>query len=513
MLQKVLNKLAEPDVQKMITRLLNPDTVPNGLREVVGVAELSGRLYILMGQSKHVRVYLAQAPFAMIDQVELTDCVEPSDLATSPIDNCIYVTDTADVGCVWRIQVEEKAVESEMVKVFCAELECTSDRQAESSNVLNGIDLTSQPMGEEEQGKEFVSDEDASDTKLSQETELTMEEMPLDHLPDAVVQEILAPNVLECTEEDQAQEDNVGVLQLQNVSNEDLSQLSQDVVSAETVTGSVKIQQLIVNMLNGSRGGFSVNGGLWPARTDINVRELSLDREKKAMAATGVGNGVADLIHGLLERTGLLKSIAARQQDGIAAGPHVWQLTTQHNVERWLVGVKALGLSVGVDGQLVLITDAGHLIIYRNDGQLVACHTLPTDICKPRHAVFNAVNGSFIVSYSNNDGTLHSVSELQLDPISVELRVIRSYRCPTGRTIRHLRWPRHLAIDSRGYVFVADCGNDRVLLLDTELEIDRIMLSRIEGLERPWRLCLDAQHGNLIVGSVTGSIKIFHIAT
>ena len=58
-------------------------------------------------------------------------------------------------------------------------------------------------------------------------------------------------------------------------------------------------------------------------------------------------------------------------------------------------------------GQVILVTDNGHLVIYGVDGQLIVDHPLPEEVQKPRHAVFSAASGTFIVSHSSVSGVMH----------------------------------------------------------------------------------------------------------
>jgi len=104
---------------------------------------------------------------------------------------------------------------------------------------------------------------------------------------------------------------------------------------------------------------------------------------------------------------------------------------------------------------------------------------------------------------------VYRVSELILDPVTSCLYVTRCYGSTAGRLQQHLHWPRHLTVDERGWLFVADCGNDRVLLLDEKLRLRRVMLSPLEGVKQPWRLCFIPETGMLAVGSVTGSVALF----
>jgi len=69
--------------------------------------------------------------------------------------------------------------------------------------------------------------------------------------------------------------------------------------------------------------------------------------------------------------------------------------------------VRASALSVGADGQVIVVTDNGHLVIYGIDGQLIVDHSLPEEVQRPRHAVLSSVSGTFIVSHSSVSGAMH----------------------------------------------------------------------------------------------------------
>ena len=69
--------------------------------------------------------------------------------------------------------------------------------------------------------------------------------------------------------------------------------------------------------------------------------------------------------------------------------------------------MRANALSVGADGQVILVTENGHLVIYGIDGQLIVDHSLPEYVQKPRHAVFSSTSGTFVVSHSSIDGAMH----------------------------------------------------------------------------------------------------------
>ena len=59
-------------------------------------------------------------------------------------------------------------------------------------------------------------------------------------------------------------------------------------------------------------------------------------------------------------------------------------------------------------------------------------------------------------------------------------------------SLTDVRLPRHLSSDSDGHVLVADCNNDRVLLLSSELQVLEHVLINTDSpvkLKSPTRLC------------------------
>ena len=104
------------------------------------------------------------------------------------------------------------------------------------------------------------------------------------------------------------------------------------------------------------------------------------------------------------------------------------------------------------------------------------------------------------------------VSELILDTKTGRLSVLRSYGSTPGQHAGHLHWPRHLVSDENGSTYVADCSNNRVLLLNEQLGLKRVILANRQSVELPWRLALAPALGLLIVGSVTGNVQIYSIS-
>ena len=69
------------------------------------------------------------------------------------------------------------------------------------------------------------------------------------------------------------------------------------------------------------------------------------------------------------------------------------------------------------------------------------------------------------------------------------------------RTFTDVDIPSHLSVDSEGRVLVADFCNDRILLLNSELQLQRVLIdtdSQVK-LRDPLRLCYDELRSQLYV--------------
>ena len=75
-------------------------------------------------------------------------------------------------------------------------------------------------------------------------------------------------------------------------------------------------------------------------------------------------------------------------------------------------------------------------------------------------------------------------------------------------------WPLYSAVDPvTGHVLVADTDNHKILLLDSQLRLQRVLLTggSDSGLEKPWRLTYEQRSGRLLVGMPDGKIGVYRI--
>jgi len=117
---------------------------------------------------------------------------------------------------------------------------------------------------------------------------------------------------------------------------------------------------------------------------------------------------------------------------------------------------------------------------------------------EPYHAV-ESPTATFIVGYRNTQLRQDQVSE-----VSTEGQVLRQF---SGS----LSWPQRIAVDRQGNIFVADCDNARILLLDAQLALRRVIIyARQLNYRRPERLCYLEQSGQLLVG-LKDTVAVFDV--
>ena len=65
--------------------------------------------------------------------------------------------------------------------------------------------------------------------------------------------------------------------------------------------------------------------------------------------------------------------------------------------------------------------------------------------------------------------------------------------------------PHHLSLDSEGRVLIANYGNDHILLLSSELQLQRVLIDRNSQikLRRPTRLCYNELTSQLYVAHLS----------
>jgi len=130
------------------------------------------------------------------------------------------------------------------------------------------------------------------------------------------------------------------------------------------------------------------------------------------------------------------------------------------------------------------------VVLSADSGQCVRQISLQSDTEWSRHGV-QLTTGHYVVCRG------HRVCIVDDDGT-----VTRSYGGQCGSDVGQLNEPCHLAVDEDSqFIFVADCGNNRVVLLSPALEFVRYIS---EGLSRPYRLHIHRATRRLYVGQSGG---------
>ena len=158
-------------------------------------------------------------------------------------------------------------------------------------------------------------------------------------------------------------------------------------------------------------------------------------------------------------------------------------------------------LSVTSTRLLVTSQSTRQLIQFDADGDELRRVQLPDDM-EPRHAV-ESPTGTFVVGLYNEQ-----LEQWQVVEINSGGEVLRQF---SGSRLTSLGFTPHIAVDSRGNIFVADYDNRRILLLDTHLSLRRVIIDEHQlNYKQPWRLCYREQSGQLLVALYDG-LAVFDV--
>jgi len=171
----------------------------------------------------------------------------------------------------------------------------------------------------------------------------------------------------------------------------------------------------------------------------------------------------------------------------------VRKLLARSHISRWPVPSLPVGLSVTPScNLLVTCREPSKLVeLSADNGQCVREITLQSDIVRPWHSVQLTI-GQYVVCH----GGVYNLHRVCL--VGDDGKVTRSYGNQRGSDVGQLDLPCHLAVDKDSqFIFVADHGNDRVVLLSPTLEFVRYFSGEVSD---PCRLYLGQSTQRLFVG-------------
>ena len=181
----------------------------------------------------------------------------------------------------------------------------------------------------------------------------------------------------------------------------------------------------------------------------------------------------------------------------------VWRVSTDRRFDKFLPtsatsSFRPRSLSV-TSGRLLVTTTHDVLLLYGADGVELKRLSF-TDMSDLQHAVETS-RGTFVFC--------HHKPQPQVCQVDSDGRIISVYN-----NQQQLDWPCHLSIDSEGKMFIADRLKHRILLLTSDLQLDRVLLDTQHNqlVKEPWRLFYGQQTRQLLVGSaVSPVVQVFAV--
>jgi len=203
----------------------------------------------------------------------------------------------------------------------------------------------------------------------------------------------------------------------------------------------------------------------------------------------------------------------------------IWRVkAADSKVDQWLSGVVALSVSVTSEEKLVLLVgvDAqgsaeernltlyGEIQIYSRGAVKETVIKLSRDITGP-HCVVMTTRKTFIVSYGMPCHEMNRVCEVDMTG-----RMLKAFGSVPGEDVGQLKVPCHVSVDDEERVIVADTLNHRVLLLNKQLMLQRVLVTwhprpGSHGARCPHRLHYDSHSGRLLVGLYDGHVDVYQL--
>jgi hypothetical protein len=170
------------------------------------------------------------------------------------------------------------------------------------------------------------------------------------------------------------------------------------------------------------------------------------------------------------------------------------------NISSWLVNDSPRGLSVTSQFTvLVTCSDTRTFKEFSTDGERIQVITLDEGIVHPLHAI-KLTPDHFIVCHGEYNDPVHQVCKVDANGSLVQAGgSYFKFKQKGSEKVGKLEGPRHLAIDTDLFVYVADVKKRRVLLLIPNLKFVGVVVSADQLKFKPHRLYLDTGRRRLYV--------------
>ena len=166
---------------------------------------------------------------------------------------------------------------------------------------------------------------------------------------------------------------------------------------------------------------------------------------------------------------------------------------------QWSLQHKPYGVSVSSDGHVIIsFSETSTVGIFSHAGVLQR-QIAVDDVVNLRHAVA-LDTGQLLVCH----GAVQYRAGVSI--VDAEGHVVNTLPAETDS---QLGWPTHVAVDHRGFIYVADYSDKRVLQLDSDLTYIADIVGFNEGLRNPRSICVDSLRRRLYVAESGGAVLVF----
>jgi len=203
----------------------------------------------------------------------------------------------------------------------------------------------------------------------------------------------------------------------------------------------------------------------------------------------------------------------------------IWRVkAADSKVDQWLSGLQAASVSVTSEEKLVLLVVVdvqgsveernynyrGEIQIYSAGAVKETVIRLSPDTTCPLSVVMTT-RKTFIVSYGYRWHEMNRVCEVDMTG-----RMLKVFGSAPGEDVGQLNTSAGVSLDDEERIIVADSRNHRVLLLNKQLMLQRVLVTWHPRLHSddagyPGRLHYDSQSEKLLVGLHSGHLDIYQL--
>jgi len=181
----------------------------------------------------------------------------------------------------------------------------------------------------------------------------------------------------------------------------------------------------------------------------------------------------------------------------------IWKVTPSKTMTRWMLrgGMSPYSLSIRKDRILVIPLHSQMLLIFGTEQRLKRKIVLPGRM-EPRHAVETEHRTVIVCHWGRRiDGSkVFQIGEF--DGTGQNLKVFSA--------TDDLNDFAHMRLDPDGRLLVVDSWKSCVLLLNKNLQLERILVQNLDN--NPYRLFYAEQTGHLFIGESVEHVKVYNVS-